>query len=93
MGEFVGLHFTEAMIDHLEIESIVHHVESEEARLQIKTYGLPTVPDGMNAYNNIYMNNTMNQTQSSKLRSGATLQPLLLRLKKDKQNLQTSLLS
>ena len=97
MGEFVGLHFTEAMIDHLEIESIVHHVESEEARLQIKTYGLPSVPDGMIANNNIYMNNTMrcvkNQTQSSKLRSGGTLQPLLLRLRKDKQNLQISLLS
>ena len=59
MGEFVGLHYTEAMIDHLEIESIVHHVESEEARMQIKTYGIPTVTDGIIANNNIYMNNNI----------------------------------
>ena len=46
MGEFIGMHFTEGMIDHLEIESIVHHVESAEAKIQIKTFGLPALTDG-----------------------------------------------
>ena len=46
MGEFVGMHFTEAMIDHLEIESIVHHIESEEAKMQIKAFGMPALIDG-----------------------------------------------
>ena len=46
MGEFVGIHFTESMIDHLEIESIVHHVESDEAKIQIKTFGMPAFIDG-----------------------------------------------
>ena len=37
MGEFVPLHFTETMIDHLEIDSVIHHVDSDEARAQVKT--------------------------------------------------------
>ena len=36
MGEFVPLHFTETMIDHLEIDSVIHHVDSEEARAQVR---------------------------------------------------------
>lgn len=37
MGEFVPLHFTETMIDHLEIDSVIHHVDSDEARAQVRT--------------------------------------------------------
>ena len=36
MGEFVPLHFTETMIDHLEIDSVIHHVDSDEARAQVR---------------------------------------------------------
>ena len=36
LGEFVPLHFTETMIDHLEIDSVIHHVDSEEARAQVQ---------------------------------------------------------
>ena len=40
MGEFVPLHFTETMIDHLEIDSVIHHVDSEEARAQVRQTSL-----------------------------------------------------
>lgn len=46
MGEFVPLHFVETMIDHLEIDSIIHHVESDEAKEQIKKYGMPPAEEG-----------------------------------------------
>ena len=36
MGEFLGFNFTEMMIDHLNIESTIHHVESSEAQLQLE---------------------------------------------------------
>jgi hypothetical protein len=46
IGEFVPLHFTEIMIDHLEIDSVIHHIESEEAKAQIRMYGMPPPEDG-----------------------------------------------
>ena len=36
MGEFLGFNFSELMIDHLNIESTIHHVESLEAQLQME---------------------------------------------------------
>ena len=39
MGEFVPLHFTETMIDHLEIDSVIHHVDSDEAKAQVRKSG------------------------------------------------------
>lgn len=30
------MHFTETMIDHMEIDSVIHHVDSEEARDQLR---------------------------------------------------------
>ena len=35
MSEFVGVHLTETLIDHLEIESTILHVNSEEAKIQM----------------------------------------------------------
>ena len=35
MGEFVGVHLTETLIDHLDIDSIILHMDTEEARLQM----------------------------------------------------------
>ena len=35
-GEYEQAHFTETMIDHLEIDSVIHHVDSEEARAQVQ---------------------------------------------------------
>ena len=43
MGEFVPLHFTETMIDHLEIDSVIHHVDSEEARAQVSQTSLKLI--------------------------------------------------
>ena len=36
MGEFLGFNFSEMMIDHLNIESTIQHVESLDAQLQIE---------------------------------------------------------
>ena len=36
MGEFLGFNFSEMMIDHLNIESTIHHVESLDAQLQVE---------------------------------------------------------
>ena len=36
MGEFLGFNFSEMMIDHLNIESTIHHVDSIEAQLQME---------------------------------------------------------
>ena len=36
MGEFLGFNFSEMMIDHLNIESTIHHVESIDAQLQLE---------------------------------------------------------
>ena len=35
MGEFLGFNFSEMMIDHLNIESSILHVDSAEAQLQM----------------------------------------------------------
>ena len=35
MGEFMGVHLSETLIDHLDIESCILHINSEEARIQM----------------------------------------------------------
>ena len=40
-GEYEQAHFTETMIDHLDIESQIIVAECGEARLQVRRFGLP----------------------------------------------------
>ena len=40
-GEFEQLKFTEEMIDHLDIESTIIVAECNEAKLQVRRFGIP----------------------------------------------------
>ena len=64
MGEFLGFNFSEMMIDHLNIESTIHHVDSIEAQLQMEETN-KAGGDSEESKRNRHMKENVNNTKYS----------------------------